>query len=409
MVHHKRVKSKHGHNVPAHQHSDIPHMKHETIIIPSTSQPQFGGYYILDFKEKNCILHNFSIQYNVSALTGFTKSGVVTQGRFSPAIFWHTRLELVINNVVIDTIYPLQQFLTHQLFNKDEVRKTINNQMGSYLSIPQRSYLASTTSNYCVEFHTFFDTCHFNPLTPKDDIQIRVYMETLNNVSTPYDSSGNLLTGSPSAIINSAQMIARVSRLNSGHAAALHKEIRGASHHSHFLETRQGTAIVPTGSSSFTQVLTSIVGQVSYLLFTFRPTSKLTDDDVFNFKPIAQFQILDSSGTNISGGQAVPLNLALTSIPKMQGVVSSYYNENDTVGDLTSLQHDGYAFFWSFTADAHETTKVGTFMNHHEFRGNEQLQVIFPSATDTTYQLDIYAMCQAVLEVSHSHVRKISL
>lgn len=409
MTHHKRVKSRHGHNIPAHQHSDMPPMKHETLIIPSTSQPQFGGYYILDFKEKNCYLHNFSIMYNVTALTGFTKSGVSTQGRFSPALFWHSRLELVVNNTVIDTIYPLQQFLTHQLFNKDEIRSTINNQMGNYQSVGQRSSLASKTSNYIVQFHTFFDTCHFTPLTPKDDIQVRVYMDTLQNIATPYDINGNLLTGTPVATINSASMIARVSRLTPHHAGVVHKELRGSPHHSLFLETRQGTSVVPQNSTNFTQVLTSIVGRVSYILFTFRSTAELYQDNSWNFQPISSFQLLDSSGTNISGGQAVPLNLALTSLPMMEGVVSSYYNENDAIGDGTSSQHYGYAFLWSFSADATETTKTGTSMNHYEFRGSEQLQIIFPSSTSAPYQLDIYAMCEAVLENSHHSVRKISL
>ena len=234
-------------------------------------------------------------------------------------------------------------------------------------------------------------------------------MDTLANIAVPFDVNGNALTGSPVATINSSSMIARVSKITSHHAQSMHKEIRAGPHHAQFLETRQGTSIVPAGSTSFTQVLTSIVGQVSYLLFTFRPTTGLTQDNSFNFQPISQFQLLDSSGTNISGGQAVPLNLALTSLPLMQGVVSTYYNENSTTGDGTSNQHNGYAFLWSFTADATETTKSGHFMNHYEFRGSEQLQVIFPSATSSTYQLDIYAMCQALLENSHHAVRKISL
>ncbi len=36
--------NKHGHNVAHSQHINLPHMKHESIIIPSTSVPTWGGY-----------------------------------------------------------------------------------------------------------------------------------------------------------------------------------------------------------------------------------------------------------------------------------------------------------------------------------------------------------------------------
>ncbi len=49
------VINKHGHNVAHSQHINLPHMKHESIIIPSTSAPTWGGYFVIDFRERNCI------------------------------------------------------------------------------------------------------------------------------------------------------------------------------------------------------------------------------------------------------------------------------------------------------------------------------------------------------------------
>ena len=41
-----------GLNIPASQHTSIPSgLKHETVIIPSTSQPSWGSYFVFDFKE----------------------------------------------------------------------------------------------------------------------------------------------------------------------------------------------------------------------------------------------------------------------------------------------------------------------------------------------------------------------
>ena len=66
------VVNKHGHNVSHSQHSNLPHMKHESIIVPSTSAPSWGGYFVIDFRERNVVLHDIVLQFNVSALTGYT-------------------------------------------------------------------------------------------------------------------------------------------------------------------------------------------------------------------------------------------------------------------------------------------------------------------------------------------------
>ncbi len=42
--------NKHGLNVNASQHVNLPNMKHESIIVPSTSAPSWGGYFVIDFR-----------------------------------------------------------------------------------------------------------------------------------------------------------------------------------------------------------------------------------------------------------------------------------------------------------------------------------------------------------------------
>ena len=53
--------NKHALNVNASQHVNLPHMKHEYIIVPSTSAPSWGGYFVIDFRERNCILHDITL------------------------------------------------------------------------------------------------------------------------------------------------------------------------------------------------------------------------------------------------------------------------------------------------------------------------------------------------------------
>ena len=45
-----RIRDSHNLNIPEYQHSHHMNIKHETVIIPSTSQVAFGGYSLFDFK-----------------------------------------------------------------------------------------------------------------------------------------------------------------------------------------------------------------------------------------------------------------------------------------------------------------------------------------------------------------------
>ena len=88
-----------GLNLPTHQVTSFgsDEIRHETIIIPSTSQVAFGSYYVFDFKEKGLLLHDVALNFNVSAISGLTGS-VANYPNFVPSFFWFTRIEIVINN-----------------------------------------------------------------------------------------------------------------------------------------------------------------------------------------------------------------------------------------------------------------------------------------------------------------------
>ena len=101
----QRVVNHQGLNIPVSQDTHIPNnLKHETVIVPSTNTPSWGGYFLFDFKEKALTLHDLTIQMNVSALTGLT--GTSIQARYSTAYSWISRIEILLNNQVHDTIYP---------------------------------------------------------------------------------------------------------------------------------------------------------------------------------------------------------------------------------------------------------------------------------------------------------------
>ena len=383
-----------GLNIPASQHTVIPSgLKHETVIIPSTSQPSWGGYFVFDFKEKALSLHNIAIQFNVSPLTGMTGG---TALRYTSAYSWFNRIEIVINNQVIDTIYPHQQFLLNNLFNFDEQRALINKAAGDYKTTATRATLASTTSDYFINLWTLFNQTHLSLLYPKDDVQLRVYMDTLANNAVCTGTA----TTAPVSVINTANLICSITRysgeVNNSKLLHLSKQIE----HYKFTELRYGTYSSNSGSASYTYVLNSIVGKVDYILFTIQATNQIGEGDL-SFVPLLNFSILDSTSTNITGGQPVNGVYALTLLCK-DWVHSSYFTE-------VSALYTPNAYLYSFGADPGATARYGASYNHHQFVGNEQLQINFSAAIANNFTLNVYAHVQAAIEVAPTYVKKISL
>ena len=299
---------------------------------------------------------------------------------------------------------PTEQQIANQLFNDEPTRRFINNSMGAYDSVTQRYYLSSRYSNYNVELVDLFKHAHLPLLHPKDDIQLRVYMDSLQNCAliAPAGSSG------VSGILNcgaiKANLLAKVSRLQHQHVQLLNKHHLRPNHYK-FLETRFGTFNINAGTGSTTIVLTPIVGLVSYLFFTVRNATAagVEDDNQYTYLPITQFAILDNTSTNIVGGQAISGDYALSFLNKSW--CKSSYTAETAYG---VVNNNAYVYMYSFSADPVESALTGVGYNAHRFLGNEQLQLTFPVSANNL-QVDLYAMAEAVLESTQTYVKKISL
>ena len=394
------VVNKQGLNVQASQHINLPHMKHESIIVPSTSAPGWGSYFVIDFRERNCILHDLILQFNVSALTGYTGTNT-TSPRYTPAYFWFTRIEIVQNNNVIDTIYANQQFLMNQLFLFDEQRTLLNLGCGSYSNTTQRATLAASANSYYVDLWNYFQQSHIPILSQKDDVQIRVYMDTLANnavVGTATVSTG------PTSVLNSCNLIAKVTRLHSADVAHRIRSISSRPEHYKFNELRFGTFSVNSGVAQTSIVLTPLVGNCNFLIFTIRPTASLSGEGYYNYTALSSYAILDGTSTNIVGGQNVPNTMALLYLGR-DWSKSSYLSENA----LNTTNNGANVYIWSFSADCAETAITGVDMNTFRFTGSEQLQINFVSSLAAGVTIDIYAHMASVVEVSSNAVKKLSL
>lgn len=98
-------------------------------VFPSTSAPAFNSFFIIDVKPQNAFLESVNLNFNTTALSGLAGGTPY----MLPCPFWIQRIELVINDKVIDTILGEIIWKQHQLFSDDdETRKGENAQMGDY-------------------------------------------------------------------------------------------------------------------------------------------------------------------------------------------------------------------------------------------------------------------------------------
>ena len=394
-----------GLNLPQRQAFTVPaNLKSEVVIIPSTSAPAFGSYFIFDVKERNCIISDITLQFNVGNITGL--SGTATSyPHFSPATFFTSKVEIVINNITVDTLYPLSNFVSQQFFNDDSDRVYINNMQGSYNSIAQRNTLATATSNYYVKLRTIYNECHIPILSDAHNLQIRVYMETLANLVNQ-----STLTGTAAATLNSANVIVKVLKLPADIAGNRLNAMIKRPEQSIYHNLRYSPFAVSSGVSSTTIVLTPFVGNIAALFFVIRNADKITKNDAYQFNAITNFAILDSTSSNCVGGQNIPSFLALNYLNQFYSK-SSYSSETSVGANLVGTVTDNKAnvYGWSLSSNISEALENGILLGHRKFLGNEQLQITFTASLTATVQIDVWAFCQSIFEQGANYVKVMAL
>ena len=213
-----------------------------------------------------------------------------------------------------------------------------------------------------------------------------------------------VLSTGPTSVINSCNLIAKVTRLQASIDTNRLRSIQARPEHYKFNELRYGTFAVNSGVSSTSIVLTPLTGQCNYLFFTLRPTASITGEGYFNYTALTNFAILDGTSTNIVGGQAIPNAMALLYLGR-DWSKSSYLSETA----LNTTNNNANVYIWSFSASAVETAETGVDMNTYKFTGNEQLQITFTGALAASITIDVYAHMASAVEVSANAVKKISL
>ena len=74
-----------GLNLPQKQAFTVPaNLRSEVVIIPSTSSPAWGSYFIFDVKERNCIISDLLLNFSLGSIGGIT-------GTLLPCYIFHNK------------------------------------------------------------------------------------------------------------------------------------------------------------------------------------------------------------------------------------------------------------------------------------------------------------------------------
>ena len=392
-----------GLHLPAHQATSLPHgLKHELLYIPSSTVPSWGGFFNVDIKEKNVNINNVTLQFQLSQFVGTFTGGLV------PACYFFTRIEIVQNGQILDTIYGNEQFVRNQMLEWDEDRLSMNNAMGNYAlgaigtttGVAQRQSLCSTSgsSYFYVPLRCLFDEMKPPIYTDNQYFQLRVYMDTFANVQAL--ATGSITSGGTIQAVNA---ICKVTRLDQETALHRHNDHAISPHHTIFHDCRYFTTTTQASASSVTVILSSIVGNVTALLFTLRPVGSTTGITAFQFTQIKDFAILDAASANIVGG--VPINYTYAANLYNKDNIKSSYHAETSLG-VTDNKANFYT--WSFSADMVESLSTGRAYTSRKFTGSEQLVINFQSPA-AAQVLEVYALVENIHEMSPVSVKKISL
>ena len=379
MVQHVVHKTESGHHLhlPIHQAGHVPKESQIDIItIPANQLLAFGLQSVIDFREKDVILKNLTLEIGYTALSGTTSSSTV----LNPANLWFDKIQLFIGGKQVQQIYGIEQFISKNIFQLDDERIYENTLNGLYSDSTARQTKFASSGFVYINISSLFDITDVHQVHNGNDIQLRIFM---NSLASQIDKT----SGTPTMSITSTNLLAKVQRV-AKHESAHHKmEISKVPRGHKFLETLNMTVPLSSGSSTYTTVLSGITGKCAFLYFIIRPSSYI-GSDYFTFLPISSFELYDAQGKNISTGTTVQEPNLRLNLSRQFGVESSY---------LTEKSNGAYMYLWSFSEDACETYKTGRDLGSHYFTGNERLKINFDAATTSIHALDIFAFTHNIL------------
>jgi hypothetical protein len=363
---------------------------------PFNTSVTWGSISTVTFRTKNVSIADAWIEFTLaSGISDLTLTSSGTAGLL-PAQFWATRIEVIIGSVVIDTIFPLNNFLEAQVFaGSDEKRTLANTGSGIYNNHASRATRTATGQVWYLPLKTFLAQGQYPILAGSPDIELRV---TMNTLADSYSiSAGSTESGTPAQSgFSSVNLVTRHSVLPAEQIAYHTNLLKRSPLHFPFLETRTQTIPVPSGSSTITAVLSGITGTACALLFAVRPANPTKGSQIAFESTVTSWELLSNASQSLVGGQ--PITDALSRFIISQQLNTTFFTE---VGAGV------YCYSWSH--DLQSSFDSGLNLSTYTFRGSEQLRLTLSSALGANAQIDVMALTYSAIEMSGNTIRKISL
>jgi hypothetical protein len=233
-------------------------------------------------------------------------------------------------------------------------------------------------------------------LTEQHVLEFRVFLNPLANIAT---MTGLTVTTGPTASINSASLILKMTRLP---PAILQKEISllKAPRHYRFHDYKPFNATALTGTSSITIPLTAVVGRVAGLFFICRPTASQTLDNAFSYTDIASFAVYSGGAENIVGGQLLASVFNRT-------VQAQHWNKSFYLYDQFSGVSNSFVFQYFWSHNPYEAINHGKSLSFRQFTGTETLTINFTGALAANLDVTGFALTETFVQQDMTTSRKI--
>lgn len=392
-----------GLNLSVHQATNtVEKLGHELYNIPSSTVATWGSLLTFDLKVKEILVHNLSILLNLSALTGLT-GGV--NPRFVTSYKMIERLEILINNVLVQNCSGDEQFLNTQNYTSNEDRTYINSGAGAYNSASQRAMKALAQNDYIINLKTLFDQCDLSLLTESHNVQIRVMLAPMVSVIVPSGA-----TGTGSVTINSSSLLVKTTRIPSDLVQRRVSSMQSVPEHYLYHAMVNGSFPVQSGVSQSNITLSPISGKIALLFFVVRPVISSSNDDSVKFSKIKSFSINDSAGSNITSGQQISSEMSLSYLSPYW-TASSFLSEQSAGTSLvgTSVDNGANCYMWSFSSDIVRAMATGGRLSHKVFSGQETLTINWPATLTQACTVDVFCMREQYLGMHTFKVEKFDL
>ena len=123
-------------------------IQHSYLVLNTNNVSSWGGYSNIDVNLQGYVIHEATLQINVSGISGVTVSGLFPC--FCSAFKFFVSCTVTNNNNVLDLFDSQSNYIINQLYNNYEDSVFINNASAAYNSASSRFVMSSTTSTYLV-------------------------------------------------------------------------------------------------------------------------------------------------------------------------------------------------------------------------------------------------------------------